>query len=134
MTMRWVAAWMLVVVSSGVRARSQTSFAPPTPEELSMTSLEGFPGAAAVVLDREEITKDDLHVVFHYERIKILTKEGEKYANVELPFVSTSDDYGSFGGDNKSLEQITGRTIHPDGTIIPFTGKPYLKVIEKDKE
>jgi hypothetical protein len=133
MTMRWVAAWMLVVVSSGVRARSQTSFAPPTPEELSMTSLEGFPGAAAVVLDREEITKDDLHVVFHYERIKILTKEGEKYANVELPFVSTSDDYGSFGGDNKSLEQITGRTIHPDGTIIPFTGKPYLKVIEKDK-
>ncbi len=33
-----------------------------------------------------------MHVVFHYERIKILTKEGEKYANVELPFVSTTED------------------------------------------
>ena len=28
-------------------------------------------------------------------------------------------------------KSITGRTIHPDGTIIPFTGKPYLKVLEK---
>jgi len=134
MTMRWMAAGMLAAVAvSGVRGRAQTNFTPPTPEELSMTSLEGFPGAAAVVLNREEITKDDLHVVFHYERIKILTKEGEKYANVELPFVSTSDDYGSLGGDNKSLEQITGRTIHPDGKIVLFTGKPYLKVIEKEK-
>jgi len=132
--MRWMAAGMLAAVAvSGVRGRAQTNFTPPTPEELSMTSLEGFPGAAAVVLNREEITKDDLHVVFHYERIKILTKEGEKYANVELPFVSTSDDYGSLGGDNKSLEQITGRTIHPDGKIVLFTGKPYLKVIEKEK-
>ena len=41
---------------------AQTSFAPPTPEELAMTSLPGYPGAAAVVLNREEITKDDMHV------------------------------------------------------------------------
>ena len=26
---------------------------------------------------------------------------------------------------------IAGRTIHPDGTIIPFTGKPFDKLIEK---
>ena len=64
----------------------------PTPEELSMTSLPGYPGAAAVVLNREETTKDDLHSVFHYERIKILTKDGEKYANVTLPFVSFAQD------------------------------------------
>ncbi len=29
------------------------------------------------------------------------------------------------------MEAISGRTIHPDGTIIPFTGKPYLKVVAK---
>jgi hypothetical protein len=134
MTTRWMAAGMLVAaVASGATAGAQTNFTPPTADELSMTSLQGYPGASAVVLNREEITKDDLHAKFFYQRIKILTKEGEKYANVELPFVSTDDDYGSIGGDNKTLEDITGRTIHPDGKIIPFTGKPYLKVIEKDK-
>jgi hypothetical protein len=96
-----------------------------------MTSLPGYPGAAAVVLNREETTNDDLHAVFHYERIKILTKEGEKYANVELPFVSVGLNTSSGIGDDKTLEDITGRTIHSDGTIIPFAGKPYLKVLEK---
>ena len=76
----------------GGAAYGQASFTQPTPEELSMTSLPGYPGVAAVVLNREEVTKDDLHTVFHYERIKILTKDGEKYANVTLPFVSASQN------------------------------------------
>jgi hypothetical protein len=37
---------------------------------------------------------------------------------------------GSNGGGLK-VEDIQGRTIHPDGTIIPFTGKPYEKLVEK---
>jgi hypothetical protein len=130
---RMAAGLVVVTLAGGVAARAQTNFMPPTPEELAMTSLTGYPGVAAVVLNREEITKDDQHVLFHYDRIKILTKEGQKYANVELPFVSTSQDYGPMGGDNKTLEEIAGRTIHPDGTIIPFTGKPYLKVIDREK-
>ena len=73
--------------------------------------------------------------MFHYERIKILTKDGEKYANVTLPFVSTSDVFLLWAGANdKTLDEITGRTIHADGTIIPFTGKPYLKVLEKGQD
>jgi hypothetical protein len=122
---------LVAMMVSGAMARAQTNFAPPTPEELAMSSVPGYPGAAAVVLNREEITKDDMHVVFHYERIKILTKEGEKYANVELPFVTTSQSYSDTGGDEKTLDEIAGRTIHADGKIIPFTGKPYLKVLEK---
>jgi hypothetical protein len=105
-------------------------FIAPTREELQMTSLPGYPGAAAVVLYREEITKDDLHEVLHYDRIKVLTEEGKKYANVELPYFSTSGTYDELG-DDKTLDTIAGRTIHPDGTIIPFTGKPYLKVMAK---
>ncbi len=107
-----------------------SDFLPPTAAELSMTSLPGYPGVPAVVLYREEITKDDLHSVQHYERIKILTEEGKKYANVELGFFSSLGTYYS-GGDDKKLEQISARTIHPDGKIIPFNGKPYLKVLEK---
>ncbi len=55
---------------------SVDGFVKPTPEEMAMTSVPGQPGAAAVVLYREEITDDNLHEVTHYERIKILTERG----------------------------------------------------------
>ena len=115
-------------------AACQTKFMQPTPQELSMTSLPGYPGVAAVILNKEEIVRDDMHVTFHYTRIKILTEDGKKYANVELSFVTTTSGYNSDEiGNDKSLDGIQARTIHPDGTIIPFTGKPYLKVIVKGK-
>ncbi|MGA8939089.1 MAG: DUF3857 domain-containing protein [Acidobacteriaceae bacterium] len=116
-----------------VALQAQESFTTPTAEELSMTSLPGYPGVAAVVLYREQTTNDDMHVVYHYDRIKVLTKDGEKYANVELPFVTTTGDT-DYTADDKTLGEIAGRTIHADGTIIPFTGKPYLKVLEKGKD
>jgi hypothetical protein len=124
-----VAALALMVVASATGKASDT-FQKPTAEELSMTSLPGYPGASAVVLFKEEITTDDMHVVQHYYRIKILTEDGKKYANVDLPFVRTNDDL-EFGSNDKSLGEIQGRTIHPDGTVIPFTGKPYEKTVEK---
>ncbi|MEO7028904.1 MAG: DUF3857 domain-containing protein [Acidobacteriaceae bacterium] len=103
----------------------------PTAEELSMTAVPGHPGAPAAYLLREEITKDDLHVVQHYERIKILTEKGKDYANVELRFASFTGDFGDYNNDNKTVSDIAGRTIHADGTVIPFSGKPYRKVIYK---
>jgi len=119
-----------VLFTVGARAEK---FITPTPEELSMTSLPGYPGVAAVVLFREQITEDDLHVVKHYDRIKIFTDEGKQYANVELSFVATNGDVFEYGANDKTLGDIEGRTIHQDGTVIPFTGKPYLKVIEKER-
>jgi hypothetical protein len=115
-------------------ARAQSNFIEPTKDELAMTSLPGYPGVAAVVLNREFITKDDLHSASHYDRIKILTEDGKKYANVELPYVTTTDSYDIGGANDKTIDTIQGRTIHPDGTVIPFTGKPYLKVIEKSRD
>jgi hypothetical protein len=112
----------LAVFSAGARADSWTA---PTPEELKMTSQPQVPGAAAVYLYKEEITDDHLHMWSKYARIKILTEAGKEYANVELKQYSSSDNGGySIGG-------VAGRTIHPGGTIIPFTGKPYEKLIEK---
>jgi hypothetical protein len=127
-------SWAIVMGGmAGAQAHVSEGFFSPTPEELAMTSLPGFPGAAAVVLFREEVTRDDMHSVEHHNRIKILTKDGEKYANVELPFVTTTFVDDGHAGNDKSLGEIQGRTIHADGTIIPFTGKPYLKVMEKEK-
>ena len=113
-------------------ARAADQFTKPTKEELEMTSLPGYPGAAAVVLYREQSSRDDMHVFQHYDRIKILTEDGKKYANVELPYFSTRGD-GWVAGDDNKIGDIVGRTIHADGTIIPFTGKPYLKVVEKQQ-
>jgi hypothetical protein len=117
----------------GSEARASDPFTVPTKEELSMTSLPGYPGVSAVVLNYEEVAKDDLHVVQRYKRIKILTEEGKQYANVELSFVRTGDSgfFSGSEGNDKTVGEIVGRTVHPDGTIIPFTGKPYLKVLEK---
>src|ERR1700733_1063815 len=98
----------------------------PTKEELSMTSQPEVPGAAAVYLYREEKTTDDLHSFEIYIRLKVLTEKGKEYANVELPY--------SKGDGGISVGDIASRTIHPDGTVIPFTGKPYDKLIEKTKE
>ena len=110
-------------------AYASDTFIKPTAEELAMTSLPGYPGAPAVILFREQITQDDFHDVLHYDRIKILTEEGKRYANVQLGFVSSNGETGF--ADDTTLGEIVGRTIHADGTVIPFTGKPYLKVLEK---
>jgi hypothetical protein len=97
----------------------------PTPEELSMTSEPKVPGAAAVYLYREETTEDKLHMFSVYVRLKVLTEKGKEYGNVELEYASGS------GGGGYTVNDISGRTIHPDGTVVPFAGKPYEKLIEK---
>lgn len=124
-----LALGLVATAGAFIGTAAASDFVKPTPEELSMTSLKGYPGAPAVILYREDIAKDDMHSRQRYERVKILTEEGKKYANVELDWVSND---GSFlSGSDKSIDDIQGRTIHPDGTIIPFTGKPYLRVIAK---
>jgi transglutaminase-like putative cysteine protease len=93
----------------------------PTPDELKMTSEPAAPNADAVYLYREETTDDKLHVESVYVRIKILRDEGKKYGDVEI--IGSS----SYSG----ITDIQGRTIHSDGTAIPFTGKPYEKLLFK---
>jgi Domain of Unknown Function with PDB structure (DUF3857)/Transglutaminase-like superfamily len=112
---------LLAVVSPFARAQ----WTQPTPEELSMTAQPEVPGASAVYLFREETTDDDLHMFSTYVRLKVLTEKGKEYSNVELNYTSWA-----YGGSS-SITDIQGRTIHPDGTVIPFTGKPYEKLVEK---
>ena len=113
---------LLIVVASATAKAQQWTV--PTAEELSMTSEPKVPGASAVYLFREEKTEDHLHMYSVYERIKILTEGGKERANVELK-------YQSGGEMGYSVTDIAGRTIHPDGTIVPFTGKPYERMVVK---
>src|ERR1700726_4490987 len=85
----------------------------PTPEELQMTAEPAAPGAAAIYLLRDERADDKLHVHTTYVRLKILNDKGKQYADQEI----------SYEGGQFSTFGIEGRTIHSDGTVIPFTGK-----------
>jgi hypothetical protein len=97
---------------------------PISPEDLRMTSDPQAPGAPAVYLYRQ-VDRDDTRegTEINYARIKILTEEGRKYANIEIPF---------FKGQG-TIHNIKARTIRPDGTIVPFDGKVYEKTIVKAK-
>ena len=98
---------------------------PISPDELKMTSVPEAPGAPAVILYREVDRKDlgRANTEYNYLRIKVLTEEGRKYANVEIPY----------NHQNMGISNVRARTIHPDGSIVNFDGKTYEQVIEKSK-
>jgi len=102
---------------------SAAKYRPVSPEELKMTSEPAAPGAPAVILYRE-VYRDDSGRTAHeddYYRVKILTEEGRKFADVEIPF-------------EKDMANVTGihaRTIKSDGTIVDFDGKVFTKSIVK---
>ncbi|HJQ41075.1 MAG TPA: DUF3857 domain-containing protein [Thermoanaerobaculia bacterium] len=108
---------------AGGFSKSQ-DFRAATPEELAMTSLPSAPGSAAAVLDWVEVDDDNTSSSTEYVRVKIFTDEGKKYGDVEIPYVPTYPVYGRIG-------DIAARTIRPDGTVVPFNGKVYDKIIYK---
>jgi uncharacterized protein DUF3857 len=100
-------------------------FQPVSPEELKMTSEPLAPGAPAIILYRQ-VDRDDNGRTSHedeYVRIKILTEEGRRFANVEIPF--SKQDEG--------VVNIHARTIKPDGSIVEFDGKVLESTIEKSR-
>ena len=100
-------------------------FRPVSTDELKMTSEPLAPGAPAIILYRQVDRDDDIHRGHedNYFRIKILSEEGRKYADIEIPY---DKDSGSIIG-------IHARTIRPDGTLVDFGGKVFNKSIEKSK-
>jgi hypothetical protein len=94
---------------------------PVTPEELQLKSEPKAPAAPAIYLYRQVDRDDNAPDEVFYERIKILTDEGRKYGNVEIPYVK----------DKESVRWIKARTIRPDGSIVEFDGTIYDKQILK---
>lgn len=88
-----------------------------------MTNEPKAPGAPAIILLRQ-VDRDDRGLTAHedvYFRIKILTEEGRKYADIEIPFWK----------DQGNIVNIHARTIKPDGSIVNFSGKAFDKEIVK---
>jgi len=100
-------------------------FQPVSAEELKMTAEPKAPGAPAIILFRQ-VDRDDRGLTAHedvYFRIKILTEEGRKYADVEIPM-------WKYQGN---VINVHARTIKPDGSIVNFQGKAFDKEIVKAK-
>lgn len=103
--------------------RAGDGFQPVDPEELKMTSEPLAPGAPAIILFRQ-VDRDDNGSTshqFNYFRIKILTEEGRKNADIEIPFFK----------EEGNIVAIHARTIRTDGSIVSFDGKVYEKQIVK---
>jgi hypothetical protein len=116
---------MILVLSlfCSTAAHASIGFQSASPEELKMIDEPHAPGAAAVILFRQ-VDRDESGMQSHeenYYRIKILTEEGRKYADVEIPFFK--------GGGN--VVNIRARTTKPDGSIVNFDGKIFDKTIAK---
>jgi hypothetical protein len=96
----------------------------PTAEEKAMTGVDSSPGAAAAILDWVRIDDDTASYSSDYKRIKVFSEDGKKYGDIEITYMPGFPIYGR-------ITSIDARTIRPDGTIVPFTGRIYEKVVVK---
>jgi hypothetical protein len=108
---------------SRVSVLAGVAFQPVSPDELKMTSEPLAPGAPAVILFREVDRDDNGHTSHedNYLKIKILTEDGRKYADVEIPFVKGNND----------VIAVHARTTRPNGSVAEFDGKVFEKTIVK---
>src|SRR5580693_10070219 len=88
-----------------------------------MTSVPEAPGAPAIYLYRQVDRSDQQGNAneYNYARIKILTEEGRKYADVEIPYLR----------EQGNITNLRARTVRADGSIANFEGKPFDKTIVK---
>jgi len=92
---------------------------PLSQDDMKMISEPNAPQAPAIYLYRQVDRSDASFHETYYERLKILTDEGRKYADIEIPYEKGSE----------YISDIAARTILPDGTVIPFNGTIYDKLI-----
>ena len=120
----WV--FLTVSVCSSPAAWGQGfGFQPVSPEELKLTSEPQAPGAPAIILYRQVDRDDNGHTSHEnsYFRVKILTEEGRKYADIEIPFYR----------EHENIVNVRARTIRPDGSVANFDGKIFEKNLVKGR-
>ncbi len=113
-----VAALLLVGYTMPGRA---ADWQPVSAEELQLKREPKAPNAAAVYLYRQVDRDDANSYETIYSRIKILTDEGRKHANVEIPYVTGAT----------SIRGLEARVIRADGGITEFEGTVYDKQLIK---
>jgi len=127
----FLVAWSAVFVSlapirnAAARGRQTDAedWPPIKPEELAVKDNPASPGSSAMILYRDVHTDDVARVRTEYFRIKIFTDAGQKYADVEIPWVPKVTE----------VSDIRGRTVSPDGTAADFNGEVFDKTVVKSR-
>ena len=115
--------WFACLASASFTFAQKEDWLPIAQKDLQVKEVPGNPGADAIQLYYADFINDNTHSEFIYHRIKILTDKGRqpgKYADVEIALIP-----------GFTLSNLKARTIHPDGQIVDFTGKPFEKTLIK---
>jgi hypothetical protein len=91
--------------------------------DLQMTDNPDNPGASAMILERTVYTDDEKRFQTEFVRIKIFKEDGTKYADISVPYLAKQT----------TVEDIRGRTVRADGTVIEFNGTVYDSVVAKTR-
>ncbi len=92
-----------------------------------MTFDPDAPGAPAVYLDYDESINDEQDFDSVFAEIKILTEKGREEFS-DIPIMLLQDRWNPYYiPGNAQITGIEGRTIEPDGAVVPFTGKAFKK-------
>ncbi len=116
----------LLTVISFPRVMRAADWAAIDQSELQMKDLAEQPGAPAFILFRQETDDDLKHAHYVYVRVKVLNEAGRKYGDVQVP-------YFRYKRNEVGVTDVQARTIHSDGSIVEFTGKPFDKTVIKAK-
>jgi uncharacterized protein DUF3857 len=101
----------------------ESAWQPVPKEDLALADNPANPGSSAMILERQIYTDDEKRVQTERIRIKIFTESGKSYADIEVPYLEKST----------SVESIRGRTVRSDGTVIPFSGIVFDKIVARYK-
>jgi hypothetical protein len=120
--LRYIALFACLV-SSSLSFGQKEDWIPITSQDQQMKEVPGNPGASAVLLYFADFIDDTNNTEFFYHRVKLLNEKGIKeHGNVEITVPS-----------GLSVSDLKARTIHADGKIIEFTGKPLEQTVYKGK-
>lgn len=115
---------ILVCTSPAPAQKAVQDWLPITQQEKQLQDVPApwTQGAPAIQLYFSYYKDDDQKFISVYRRIKVLKDAGEKYANVEIEL-----------RQGRTLKELAARTIHPDGTIFDYKGKPFEKTVFKTR-
>ncbi len=121
---RGYASLALLLLNAAAGVVHADDWLPVPAEQLQMSSEPRAPKAAAIYLYRQ-IDRDDAdHREKVYVRVKILTDEGRRYANVAIPYEK----------GREQVMNIEARTIRPDGSVVNFDGTVYDNMAVESKD
>lgn len=119
--MRRFRNWVfLLLAAPGLCFAQKENWLPITDQDKAIKEVPGSPGADAIQLYHADYIDDTEQNEFFYNRIKILTEKGVKYADIEIQVPPDG-----------SITNLKARTIKPDGSVVEYTGKPFQKTIVK---